>query len=118
VPSPPEPTDLWTERPARVPGGSEPRPRLARPLVRAWVDRWLAYRTGSRRRSIAKAKPVALALADVWNAWAVAEVECALALRAWQLAPRRDKRASYDAYRAALEREALIAGELRLRTAP
>jgi hypothetical protein len=116
VPSLPEPTDVQVERAARAPGGHELHPWLARPRVRALLDRWLAHRMRSRRRHIERATPAAPMLADLWNAWAVAELECALALRAWQLAPRRDKRAPYEAYRGALEREAAIAGELRLRT--
>jgi hypothetical protein len=116
VPSLPEPTELWAVRSARAPGMYELHPWLGRPRVRALLDRWLAHRIRLRRR-LAKAKPAAPMLVDLWNAWAVADLECAIALRAWQLAPRRDKQAPYEAYRGALEREALIAGELRLRTA-
>jgi hypothetical protein len=117
VPSLPEPTDLQVDHAAGAPGARELHPCLGRPRVRALLDRWLAHRIGSRRRRIAKAKTAVPTLADLWNAWAVAELECAIALRAWQLAPRRGKQAPYEAYRGALEREAAIAGELRLRTA-
>jgi hypothetical protein len=116
VPSRPEPTELSTTRTTRASGAHELQPWLGRPRLRPWVDRWLADPARTLRRRIAKAKPAALPLADLWSAWAVADLECALALRAWQLAPRRDKRAPFEVYRAALEREALIAGELRLRT--
>jgi hypothetical protein len=117
VPSLPEPSDLAVERPARVPGAREVHPWLACPRVRALLDRWLAHRVGSRGRRVATAKTAAPALAELWDAWSFAELECAVALRAWQLAPRREKRAPYGAYRRALEREALLAGELRLRSA-
>lgn len=117
MPSLPEPTDLSAQRATRALGGSEEHPGLRRPRVRAWLDRWRRDRIGSPARRIAKAKRGAPSLADLWNAWAFADLECAVALRAWQLAPRRDKRGPYEAYLGALEREALIADELRLRTA-
>jgi hypothetical protein len=117
VPSPPEPTDLRVELAAPAPGSHEQHPRRARARVGALVDRWLTHGIGPRRRSSAKAKAAAPTLADVWNAWAVADLECALALRAWKLAPRPEKRACYGAYSRALEREALLAGELGLGTA-
>ena len=114
--SPPDRTDLRPEGAAQAPGGhDELRVRPPRSL-RAALDRWLVRGIRSRWR-LAKAKSAAPTLADLWNAWAVAELECAIALRAWQLAPRRDKRAPYEAYRGALEREALVAGELCLRSA-
>jgi hypothetical protein len=117
VPSPPEPIDLRVERLGGAPGARErhpsrPRPR---PRVRALLDRWLA-RTAFLRRRGATTK-LASALTDLWDAWAFAELECAIALRAWQLAPRHDKRLPYGAYRRALEREALLAAELGLRSA-
>jgi hypothetical protein len=117
VPSLPEPTELRDERSARAPGRRERRTWFERPRVRALLGLWLADLRRARRLHVPKAGPSAPRLADLWNAWAVADVECALSLRAWQLAPRRDKRAPYEAYRSALEREALIAGELRLRIA-
>jgi hypothetical protein len=117
VPWLPEPADLRTERAATAQRADELHPWRARSRVRALLDRWLAHRVGSRRRRIAKAKTAAPTPADLWNAWAVADLECALALRAWQLAPRCEKRAPYRAYRDALEREALVARELRLRAA-
>jgi hypothetical protein len=117
VPSLPEPTELRDERPAHAPGARERHTWLERPRVRALLGLWLADLRQERRRRIPKAGSSARRLADLWNAWAVADVECALSLRAWQLAPRSDKRAPYEAYRSALEREALIAGELRLRIA-
>jgi hypothetical protein len=117
VPSPPDRTDLWAEGTAQAPVGHDHlRLQPARPRLRAWLDRWLVRGISSRPRHLAKAK--APTLADLWNALAVAELECAIALRAWQLAPRRDKQAPYEAYRGALEREAMVAGELRLRVAP
>jgi hypothetical protein len=59
----------------------------------------------------------ATTLTDLWNAWGFAELECAIALRAWRLAPRSEKRLPYQAYRRALEREALLAAELHVRNA-
>jgi hypothetical protein len=117
VPSLPEPTDLRVELAVPAPGAHEPQTSPARPRVRALVDRWLAHGIGSRRRRGAKAKTAAPTLADIWNAWGVAEAECAIALRAWQLAPRLEKRQPYEAYSRALAREALVARELRLRAA-
>ena len=108
MPSLPERADLRTERAATAQRADELQRWRARSRVRALLDRWLAHRVGSRRR-IAKARTAAPTLADLWNAWAVADLECALALRAWQLAPRCEKRAPYHAYRYALEREALVA---------
>ena len=88
--SPPDRTDLRPEGAAQAPGGhDELRVRPPRSL-RAALDRWLVRGIRSRWR-LAKAKSAAPTLADLWNAWAVAELECAIALRAWQLAPRRDK---------------------------
>jgi hypothetical protein len=113
VPSLPEPIDLRVERPGGAPGGRELHPWLARPRVRALLDRWLARRP-RRRRAATAAAP---ALTDLWDAWAFAELECAITLRAWKLAPRHEKRVPYGAYRRALEREALLAAELRLRSA-
>ena len=118
MPSLPEPPGLRVEPAAPGPGAHELHPWLARTRVRTLLDRWFARRIGSRWRRIAKAKIAAPTPADLWNAWAVADLECAIALRAWQLAPRAEKRAPYDAYRRALEREALVACELRLRTTP
>jgi hypothetical protein len=115
VSSLPEPTDLRAAPAAQAPAADELHPWLARPRMRALLDRWGAHRIRARRT--AREKRGAPVLADLWNAWAVAELECAVALRAWQLAPRPGKRAPYDAYRRALEREALLALELRLRSA-
>ena len=117
MPSLPEPADLRFELAVPAPGSHELAPSPARPRVRALVDRWLAHGIGSRRRRSAKAKTAAPTPADVWNAWAVADLECALALRAWKLAPRCEKRACYGAYSRALEREAVLAVELGLRAA-
>jgi hypothetical protein len=111
MPSLPEPIDLRVERPLEAPGARERHPWLTRRGVRGLLDGWLARRARPRRRR------AATTLTDLWNAWAFAELECAIALRAWQLAPRRDKQRPYEAYRGALEREAIVAGELRLRVA-
>jgi hypothetical protein len=114
VPSLPEPIDLRVEHPVAAPGGREPRPWQARPRVRALLHRVLACCVPRRPRAAATATS---ALTALWDAWAFAELECAIALRAWLLAPRDEKRAPYGAYRRALEREALLAAELRLRSA-
>lgn len=66
---------------------------------------------------VERRRRAATTLTDLWNAWAFAELECAIALRAWRLAPRSEKRAPYESYRRALEREALLAAELRVRNA-
>jgi hypothetical protein len=90
VPSPPDRAGLSAAGAARAPVGHHHlRLQPARPRVRAWLDRWLVRGISSRPRRLAKAK--APTLADLWNALAVAELERATALRAWQLAPRRDK---------------------------
>jgi hypothetical protein len=114
VPSLPEPIDLRVEHPVAPLGGREPRPWLARRRVRALLQRLLARCTPRRRRAAATATS---ALTALWDAWAFAELECAITLRAWRLAPRDEKRVPYQAYCRALEREALLAAELRLRSA-
>ena len=115
VPLPPEPIDLRVERLIGAPGARERHPWRPRPGARALLDRWLARRARPHRRRATR--KVASALTDLWDAWAFAELECAIALRAWQLAPRHEKRVPYGAYRRALEREALMAAELGLRSA-
>jgi hypothetical protein len=115
VPSPPEPIDLPVERLGGAPGARERHLWRPRSRARALLDRWLARRAFPRR---CRARTrVASALTDLWDAWAFAELECAITLRAWQLAPRHEKRLPYGAYRRALEREALLAAELGLRSA-
>jgi hypothetical protein len=115
VPSLPEPVDLRVERPVEASGAREPRSWLARRRVRALLHHWLVGRVRPRRSR--GTVTVAHALTELWDAWAFAELECAIALRAWKLAPRHEKRLPYDAYRRALEREALVAAELCLRSA-
>jgi hypothetical protein len=117
VPSLPEPIDLRVEPPVGAPGARELHPWRARPRVRALLARWLARRARPRRGRAATATTVAPALTGLWDAWAFAELECAITLRAWKLAPRHEKRVPYRAYRRALEREELLAAELRLRSA-
>jgi hypothetical protein len=114
VPSLPEPIDLRVKHPVAAPGGRVPRPWQAAPRVRALLHRVLARCVPRRPRAAATATS---ALTALWDAWAFAELECAIALRAWRLAPRAEKRVPYAAYRRALEREALLAAELRLRSA-
>src|SRR5919202_282864 len=54
--------------------------------VRTAVDRWLARCVPAPRPRIAPTPSAPRALRDLRDAWFVAELECALALRAWQLA--------------------------------
>jgi len=83
--------------------------------LRTAVDRWLA-RVPAPRPRIAPTPSAPRTVRDLRDAWFVAELECALALRAWQLAGRAEKAIACDGYRRALEREAALAAELRQRT--
>src|SRR3954470_21032427 len=88
-------------------------PPTARPSrVRTAVDRWLARCVRAPRPRIAPTPSAPRTLRDLRDAWFVAELECALALRAWQLADRAEKAIACDGYRRALEREAALAAEL------
>jgi hypothetical protein len=49
---------------------------------------------------------------DLWDAWAFAAVECALALEAWTSAPHAEKELGYRSYLAALDREEQAAAVL------
>jgi hypothetical protein len=92
-------------------------PRTARASrVRTAVDRWLARCVPAPRPRIAPTPRAPRTLRDLRDAWFVAELECALALRAWQLADRGEKAIAHDGYRRALEREATLAAELSQRT--
>jgi hypothetical protein len=84
------------------------QPALASRL-RNLLDRWLPRFVPPPRPRVAAAARAPRTLADLGAAWLVAEVECTIALRAWQLADRGDKATTYDAYRRALEREAALA---------
>jgi hypothetical protein len=44
--------------------------------------------------------------AQLYDAWMLAAAESALALASWRSAPRGEKRGAYEAYVAALDREA------------
>jgi hypothetical protein len=52
---------------------------------------------------------------DLWDAWLFAAAAATLALAAWRFAPEADKRASYTAYVAALDREEQAARVLTVR---
>ena len=84
--------------------------------VRTVVGRWLARCVPEPRPRIAPAVSAPRTLPDLRDAWFVAELECALALRAWQLADHAEKAIAYDGYRRALEREATLAAQLWHRT--
>ena len=84
--------------------------------VRTAVDRWLARCVPAPRPRIAPTPSAPRTLRDLRDAWFIAELECALALRAWQLADRAEKAIACDGYRRALEREAALAAELWQRT--
>src|SRR3954447_12327794 len=85
--------------------------------VRTAVDRWLARCVpAAPRPRIAPTSSAPRTLRDLRDAWFVAELECALALRTWQLADRAEKAIACDGYRRALEREAALAAELWQRT--
>ena len=84
--------------------------------LRTAVDRWLARCVPARPPRIAPTPSAPRTVRDLRDAWFVAELECALALRAWQLAGRAEKAIACDGYRRALEREAALAAELRRRT--
>jgi len=84
--------------------------------VRTAVDRWLARCVPAPRPRSAPTPSAPRTLRDLRDAWFVAELECALALRAWQLADSAEKAIACDGYRRALEREAALAAELRQRT--
>ena len=92
-------------------------PPTARALrVRTAVDRWLARCVPAPRPRIVPTPSTPRTLRDLRDAWFVAELECALALRAWQLADRAEKAIACDGYRRALEREAALAAVLWQRT--
>jgi hypothetical protein len=84
--------------------------------LRTLLDRWLPRCVPPPRPRVAAAARAPRTLADLRVAWLVAEVECTLALRAWELADHGDKAPTYDAYRRALEGEAALAAQLRQRT--
>ena len=84
--------------------------------VRTAVDRWLARCVPTPRPRIAPMPSAPRTLRDLRDAWFVAELESALALRAWQLAEHAEKAIACDGYRRALEREAALAAELWQRT--
>jgi hypothetical protein len=46
---------------------------------------------------------------ELWTVWTLANLECALELRAWGLVPRRQRPRVFASYRAALAREARVA---------
>ena len=115
MPSPPEPIDLRVERPLEAPRARQPRSWLARQRMRGLLEGVLGRSARLRRRRAAST--AAAPLSALWNAWAFAELECAIALRAWRLAPRSEQRGAYEAYRRALEREALLAAQLCVRSA-
>ena len=69
--------------------------------VRTAVDRWLARCVPAPRLRIAPTPSAPRTLRDLRDAWFVAELECALALRAWQLAERAEKAIACDGYRRA-----------------
>jgi hypothetical protein len=52
---------------------------------------------------------------ELWDAWVFAEVECDLALESWYRATDEDKRNTYAAYVAALDREEQAAASLAAR---
>jgi hypothetical protein len=113
MPSPPEPIDLRVERPLEAPRARQPRSWLARPRMRGMLGGMLGRPARRHRAATTEAPP----LSDLWNAWGFAELECAIALRAWRLAPRSEQREAHQAYCRALEREALLATELCVRSA-
>ena len=84
--------------------------------LRTLLDRWLPRCVPPPRPRFAAAPVAPRTLADLGAAWLVAEVECTLGMRAWQLADRGDKATTYDAYRRALEREAALAAQLGQKT--
>jgi hypothetical protein len=52
---------------------------------------------------------------ELWDAWVFAEVECDLALESWYRAADEDKRNTFAAYVAALDREEQAAESLATR---
>jgi hypothetical protein len=58
-----------------------------------------------------------LTTAELWNAWTLASLDCALELKAWFVATRGQRERAYRRYLAALAREARFAELLAERCA-
>ena len=58
-----------------------------------------------------------LSTTDLWSAWTLACLDCALELKAWSVAARGQRERAYHGYVAALAREARIAELLAERCA-
>ena len=97
----------------------EPIARRAR-LARFWRRMWRRLGVVRPRRPLMRldlSRGHELSTTDLWSAWTLANLDCALELKAWSVAARSQRRRAYHGYRAALAREAQIAELLAQRCA-
>jgi hypothetical protein len=80
--------------------------RRMRRLLRRWTRRSMAT-LPTARFDLDRAHE--LSTEELWTVWTLANLECALELRAWSLVPRWQRPRVFASYRAALAREAHVA---------